>query len=137
MSLSDRRPPGVRPSAWIGFGAMGCWIWLMLSGCGAKSTPRPTPAAEPFTSHVGSHACTECHPGETESFRQSPMGRSLHLVTADSHIAKGSFEQTWPSAGLSARYQIARAGHEYVMTEHLQLPGGGQSSQTHPLAVAV
>lgn len=64
------------------------------------------------------------------------MGQSLHLVSAADPIPEQRFEQHWPAAGLSARYHIARAGDEYVMTEHLQL-GGEQSSQSHALAVAV
>jgi hypothetical protein len=40
----------------------------------------PYASVRPEVRYVGDQACAECHPGEAESFRRHPMGRSLRPI---------------------------------------------------------
>ncbi len=94
-------------------------VVLALAGCGAKQVPAPSgppPVPPPPRSsspyrntrdearYLGSKACTACHPAETDSYRETGMGRSLTTVLAAQAPPDGAVDH--PASG--RRYEIYR-----------------------------
>ena len=98
---------------------------LLVTGCSRPQPTTPPTAAngdpraaqarpyrnvDPGVKYVGDAACAQCHPGQAETFRHHPMGRSLApLKTAASEdrydkAAGNPFEQ------LGVEFRVERQG---------------------------
>lgn len=109
MTLPQNRSPR-RPSLWWAAASGGLMAAVFaFAAWSSRQTKAPPPdQADPFpilplspspyqnttaaAHYVGSEACSACHPGETQTFRQTGMGRSASLVAPESEPPDGSFE---------------------------------------------
>lgn len=110
---------------------------LFPAGCGQQQTITVPVIVErvPFSDHVGSTTCIECHEEVTRSFRQSPMGSSLELVGSNTIHKPASFTKKWDAHGIHAEFLVRPADNGWTLTEVLQ--AGRRSEQTERLTVAV
>src|SRR5438477_6416610 len=92
--------------------------------------PTPYRNVRPEVKYVGDQACSDCHPTQFESFRQTPMGRSLlpiSSISSEEHydaktnnpFAKlGFFFQVEQRAGKVYHRQARRDAQGHAITEH-------------------
>ena len=77
-----RAPAALVVAALLSLGA-----GFLLSGCGDEPAgPKPLDASSPYTNtkpgvgYVGVQVCAECHPGEYESYRETPHSRAFRPI---------------------------------------------------------
>src|SRR5581483_8927674 len=76
--------------------------------------PTPYRNVRPDVSYVGDQACAGCHPGQSASYRNHPMGRSAAPTTEASSVERYGAASHNPFAALGHEFRIERRdGHVF------------------------
>jgi hypothetical protein len=89
------------------------------------SFPLPTLSTSPYRNtspearYIGSKACYRCHTDESDSYRETGMGKSMAPVAADGEPPDGAVDHSLSGR----RYKIYRKAGQMHHRELLQVPG--------------
>jgi predicted CXXCH cytochrome family protein len=87
-------------------------------------TPAGTlPSAPPDLAYLGDAACAECHPTETETYRQHPMGRSFSRVPG-SKVERYEAAAGNPFTEVGLHFQVEQRNGQVFHREWCQDPEG-------------
>jgi hypothetical protein len=107
------------------FGFLAAWKWWPHAESLHESVPgdprltfaTPYRNVRPDVKYVGDEACAGCHPRETKTYRDHPMGRSLAPVRAAPVVERYDAAAKNPFEALGFRYEVERLGERVVHRE--------------------